>query len=72
MFGAQKVRMLLRPENRALRALLWLVIIFVPGGMLLLGVLAADTLQRRYREAPRVSEVDLADGPLSSLGTTRS
>jgi hypothetical protein len=72
MFGAQKARMLLRPENRALRALLWFVIIFVPGGLLLLGVLAADTLQRRYREAPRVSEVDLADAPLSSLGTTRS
>jgi hypothetical protein len=75
MFGAQKARMFLRPENRALRALLWFVIIFVPGGMLLLGVLAADTLQRRYREAPRVAEadlVDLAESPLSSLGTTRS
>jgi hypothetical protein len=67
--------MLLRPENRALRALLWFVIIFVPGGLLLLGVLAADTMHRRYREAPRVSEadlVDLADSPLSSLGSRRS
>ena len=67
--------MFLRPENRALRALLWFVIIFVPGGMLLLGVLAADTLQRRYREAPRAVEADLADladAPLSSLGSTHT
>jgi hypothetical protein len=57
-----------KPENRALRALLWLVIIFVPGGLLLLGVLAADSLHRRHRESPRVAGAGLADAPLSSIG----
>lgn len=74
MFDARKAyNMFLRPENRALRALLWLVIILVPGGMLLLGVLAADTLQRRLREAPRVAEgADIVDAPLSSLSSTHT
>jgi hypothetical protein len=67
MFDAQRVFMF-KPENRALRALLWLVIILVPGGFLLLAVLAADSLQRRIRELPRVAETDLGgDRPLSSL-----
>jgi hypothetical protein len=69
MFDAQKVFMLFKPENRALRALLWLVIILVPGGFLLLGLLAAESLHRRYREAPRLAESDLTDAPLSSLGS---
>jgi hypothetical protein len=67
----RKSDMLLKPENPALRALLWLVIILVPGGLLLLGLLAADTLHRRYREAPRLSEADLAEAPLSSLNSSR-
>jgi hypothetical protein len=67
----RKFGMLLKPENRALRALLWLVIILVPGGLLLLGLLAADTLHRRYREAARPPESELADGPLSSLNSSR-
>lgn len=67
MFAAQRVLMFFKPENRALRALLWLVIILVPGGMLLLALLAADSFQRRYREVSRVAEADLADAPLSSL-----
>jgi hypothetical protein len=71
MVGAQKVLMLFKPENRALRALLWLVIILVPGGMFLLALLAADSLHRRYRELPRVAEADL-DAPLSSLSNTSS
>jgi hypothetical protein len=62
----RKLVMLFKPENRALRALLWLVIILVPGGMFLLALLAADSLQRRYRELPRLAETDL-DAPLSSL-----
>ena len=61
--------MLFKPENRALRALLWLVIILVPGGMFLLALLAADSLHRRYRELPRVAEADL-DAPLSSLSNS--
>jgi hypothetical protein len=69
MVGAQKVVMLFKPENRALRALLWLVIILVPGGMFLLALLAADSLHRRYRELPRVAEADL-DAPLSGLSNS--
>jgi hypothetical protein len=69
MFDAHQVYMMsFKPDNRALRALLWVVIIFVPGGFLLLGLLAADTLHRRHREAPRVAGADLADVPLSSVG----
>ena len=60
--------MLFKPDNRALRALLWVVIIFVPSGMLLLGLLAADTLHRRHRESPRVTGAGLADSPLSRVG----
>jgi hypothetical protein len=71
MFGAQKVFMLFKPENRALRALLWLVIVLVPGGMFLLALLAADSLHRRYRELPRVAEADL-DAPLSTLSNSSS
>ena len=67
MLDAQKVIMLFKPENRALRALLWLVIILVPGGLFLLALLAADTFQRRYRDVSRVADADLADAPLSSL-----
>jgi hypothetical protein len=70
MVGAQKAFMLFKPENRALRALLWLVIILVPGGFFLLALLAADSFQRRYRELPRVAEADLADAPLSSLSNS--
>jgi len=70
MFGAQKVIMLFKPENRALRALLWLVIIVVPGGLFLLALLAADSFQRRYREPPRVADADLTDAPLSTLTNT--
>jgi hypothetical protein len=69
MVDAQKVVMLFKPENRALRALLWLAIILVPGGLFLLALLAADSVQRRYRELPRVAEADL-DSSLSSLGNT--
>jgi hypothetical protein len=64
--------MLFKPQNWALRALLWFVIIFVPGGLLLLGLMAADTLHRRHRDAPRMSEADLAEAPpLSSLRSGR-
>jgi hypothetical protein len=69
MFDALKIKMLLEPRNRALRALLWFVIIFVPGGMLLLGLMAADTLHRRYRDTPRVAKTDLAGAqPLPRRG----
>ena len=68
MFGAQKVFMLFKPENRALRALLWLVIILVPGGLFLFALLAADAAARRFRETPTaLPEVDLREAPLSSL-----
>jgi hypothetical protein len=64
--------MFLKPENRALRALLWLVIILLPGGLFLLALLAADSLHRRHREAPRLAEADIAEAPLSSLTGNRS
>jgi hypothetical protein len=61
-----KKALMFKPENPALRALLWLVIILVPGGLFLLALLAADSVHRRYRELPRVAKADL-DSPLSSL-----
>jgi len=65
--------MLFKPENRALRALLWLVIILVPGGLFLFALLAADAAARRFRESAAVlPEADLREAPLSSLGNTPS
>jgi len=63
--------MLLRPENRALRALLWFVIIFVPGGLILFGLLAADAVHRRYRD-PVAPKADVADASLTGLESTRA
>jgi len=71
MFGAEYIHMLLKPENRALRALLWFVIIFVPGGLFLLAFFAADAVHRRYRVAA-APDANLTDASLSGLGTTRS
>jgi hypothetical protein len=67
MFGAQGNRMLLKPENRALRALLWFVIIVVPGGFFLLALLAADAAHRRFREQAAVSDPELVDASLPGL-----
>ena len=72
MFDAQSSRMLLKPENRALRALLWFVIVFVPGGLILFALLAADAVHRRYREDAAAPDVDLSDVSLSGLGSSRS
>jgi hypothetical protein len=63
--------MFFKPENRALRALLWFVIIFVPGGLFLLALLAADVAQRRFRERAATPGADLVDTSLSGLGSTR-
>ena len=49
----------LKPDNRALRVLLWFVILFVPGGLVLLALVAAETVQRRYREDVVTPENDL-------------
>lgn len=70
MFGAQRASMSFKPENRALRTLLWLVIIFVPGGFFLLALLAADAVHRRHREMARVTDADLTDTSLAGLGNT--
>jgi len=69
--------MTLKPENRALRALLWFVIIFVPGGMVLLAFLAADAVHRRYREDTVcedavVPDAELAGASLSGISSTRA
>ncbi len=72
MLDAEDERMLFKPENRALRALLWLVIILVPGGLFLFALLAADAAARRFRESPTaLPEADLREAPLSSFGTPR-
>ena len=47
---SQAEPMTLKPDNRALRVLLWFVILFVPGGMILLAWVAAEMVHRRYRE----------------------
>jgi hypothetical protein len=61
--------MRLNPENRALKALLWFVILFVPGGLFLLAFLAADEVHRRYREGAGAPEPDLANGSLSGVSS---
>jgi len=64
--------MLLKPENRALRALLWFVVVFVPGGFVVLALLAADAFQRRYRERLATTRsAALTNASLSGLGSTR-
>ena len=63
--------MLLRPEIRALRALLWLVILLLPGGLFLFALFAADAASRRYRVTqPAAREADLSES-LSGLGPSR-
>jgi hypothetical protein len=56
-----------KPESRALKALLWFIIVFVPGGFVLLALLAADVFQRRVRNPIVVSDAELADVSLSGL-----
>ena len=62
--------MTLKPDNRALRVLLWFVILFVPGGIVLLAWVAAETVHRRYREdavspEPELTNASLSGGALS-------
>ena len=57
--------MMLKPDNRALRVLLWFVILFVPGGMILLAWVAAEMVHRRYREDVATPDPKLAAAPLS-------
>jgi hypothetical protein len=59
--------MTLKPDNRALRVLLWFVILFVPGGFVLLAWVAADTVQRRYRNDVGAREPELANASLSGV-----
>ena len=72
MLDAQDNLMLFKPGNRALQALLWLVIIVVPGGLFLFAVLAADAAARRLRTPSALPEAALGEAPLSSLGNTPS
>jgi hypothetical protein len=57
--------MLLKPDNRALRVLLWFVILFVPGGIVLLAWVAAESVHRRYREDVVTPEAELTNASLS-------
>jgi len=61
--------MFLKPESRALRALLWFVIVVVPGGFVLLALLAADAFQRRARQPIVASRAELTDVSLSGLAS---
>ena len=61
--------MTLKPDNRALRLLLWLVILLVPGGFVLLALIAAETVQRRYREGVATGEPSLANASLSGASS---
>lgn len=57
-----------KPDNRALRVLLWLVILLVPGGFLLLALLAAEAVHRRYRDdATANPESELTNVSLSGV-----
>jgi hypothetical protein len=58
--------MTIKPDNRALRVLLWFVILFVPGGLVLLAWVAADSVHRRYRADAGAPEPKLADASLSN------
>ncbi len=69
--------MTLKPDNRALRVLLWFVILFVPGGFVLLAWVAAETAQRRFRDdvgsrEPKLADASLADASLSSASSGRA
>jgi len=57
--------MTLKPDNRALRVLLWFVILFVPGGIVLLAWVAAETVHRRYREDVVSPDPELTNASLS-------
>jgi hypothetical protein len=64
--------MKLKPDSRALRVLLWFVILFVPGGIVLLAWVAAETVQRRYREDVVSPDPDLANASLSGASNSRA
>lgn len=44
--------MFIKPESRALRTLLWVLAVLLPGGFLLLPLLGADVMRRRLRQEP--------------------
>ena len=58
--------MKIKPDNRALRALLWFVILIVPGGVILLALFAAESMHRRYRAGVVAADPELNDAALSS------
>lgn len=53
--------MSLNSEHRWIRALLWLVIVLVPGGLLLFALLAADAMHRRLKDGPVAAETDASE-----------
>jgi hypothetical protein len=58
--------MMIKSDNRALRALLWFVILIVPGGVILLALFAAESMQRRYRAGGVAADPELSNAALSS------
>ena len=63
--------MTFKPDSRALRVLLWFVILFVPGGIVLLAWVAAETVQRRYREDVLAPDPELVNASLSGAASSR-
>lgn len=50
--------MFIKPESSALRALLWVLVVLLPGGFLLLPFLGADVVRRRMRQQEQVAMKD--------------
>ena len=57
--------MMTKSNNRALRALLWFVVLIVPGGAILLALFAAEAMHRRYRAGVLAAEPELSSASLS-------
>jgi hypothetical protein len=57
--------MFTKPESPALRALLWVLAVLLPGGFLLLPFLGADVVRRRLRQEP-VAVNDSEEAPPSA------
>ncbi len=64
--------MTFKPDNRALRVLLWFVILFVPGGLVLLAWVAAEQVHRRYRTELGTGEADLTNASLPGVSGGRA
>lgn len=68
--GEQSIMSFLNLENRTLRALLWCVLVLVPGGFFLAALLAAEAVRRRYVTVPRAArEAELTEASLPGIAS---